>query len=283
LRTLRDIQPNRKHTKKMKPKLKLLCAGYSVSLMLTAATIAAEPASPDGYSGNQTKTSQNSGMGAHELGRTSKASSLMGKEVKNLQGESLGDVTDMIVDLSSGRLVAVIISSGGFLGIGDVLSIVPPSALKYAGDNDESLRLDVSKETLANAPHFKSDEWPDLTKVGYIESVNNAYKLDQAPNAETPYKTDNSKKTARDGEGGEPTAIDQGNSMGDIEITAKIRKEIMARENMSISAQNITIITNGGHVTLRGSVKTADEKRLIAEFATQATSKEPIDNQLEVE
>ena len=56
--------------------------------------------------------------------------------MKNHQDEKLGDVENLMVDLSAGRIVAVIVSSGGFLGMGDELSAVPPTALRCTPDRD---------------------------------------------------------------------------------------------------------------------------------------------------
>jgi hypothetical protein len=72
----------------------------------------------------------------------------MGTPVKNLQDEKLGKVENLLVDLPAGRIVAIIVSSGGFLGIGDELSAVPPTALRFTADRD-TLQLDASKETLS--------------------------------------------------------------------------------------------------------------------------------------
>jgi osmotically-inducible protein OsmY len=51
---------------------------------------------------------------------------------------------------------------------------------------------------------------------------------------------------------------------------------------MSVSAKNVKIITIDGHVTLRGPVNTAEEKRLIGEIADRIARSENVDNQLEV-
>ena len=51
---------------------------------------------------------------------------------------------------------------------------------------------------------------------------------------------------------------------------------------MSVNAQNVKIITKDGQVTLRGPVKTAEEKRLIGEIAERIARAENVDNQLEV-
>ena len=91
------------------------------------------------------------------LGQVQKASKLLGTPVKNLQDEKLGKVENLLVDLPAGRIVAIIVSSGGFLGIGDELSAVPPTALRFTADRD-SLQLDASKGMFANAPHFKANQ-----------------------------------------------------------------------------------------------------------------------------
>lgn len=84
-------------------------------------------------------------------------------------------------------------------------------------------------------------------------------------------------------EPGKPkTPMDQGSSKDDLEITTQIRKAIIAQKGMSVNAQNVKIITTNGRVTLRGPVNTADEKRIIEEFAIKATRKGSVDNQLEV-
>ncbi|MEI6391498.1 MAG: PRC-barrel domain-containing protein [Verrucomicrobiota bacterium] len=106
-----------------------------------------------------------------------KASKLMGMPVKNLQNEALGKVENLLVDLPSGRVVAVIVSSGGFLGMADELSAVPPVALRFTAYRD-TLQLDVSKETLNNAPHFKANQWPDLGQPGYANGVYRAYRVE---------------------------------------------------------------------------------------------------------
>jgi len=78
---------------------------------------------------------------------------------------------------------------------------------------------------------------------------------------------DNTGRNVADRDDKTLTPMDQGNSKADLATTAQIRKEIVAAKNMSINAQNIKIITNGGKVTLRGPVNSAEEKRFIAEIA----------------
>src|SRR5436189_6440938 len=58
------------------------------------------------------------------------------------------------------------------------------------------------------------------------------------------------------------TPIDQNENKADIDITANIRKQVVDTK-MSVNAQNVKIITQDGKVTLRGHVKSAEEKKQI--------------------
>jgi len=211
------------------------------------------------------------------LSQVQKASKVMGTPVKNLQDEKLGKVENLLVDLPSGRVLAIIVSSGGFLGIGDELSAVPPTALRFNTDRD-TLQLDASKEMLSSAPHFKANEWPDFTEPTYASGVYHAYNVEPYFNSDA----DNTARNVRDRDNNTLTPLDQGNSKTDVAITAQIRKEIVAGKNLSVNAKNVKIITKDGHVTLRGPVNSVEEKRLIGEIATRVAPSGNVDNQLEV-
>jgi len=215
------------------------------------------------------------------LGQIQKASKLMGTAVNNRQNEKLGDVEDIILDLSSGRIVALVISSGGFLGIGDELSAVPPTALQFSTDR-ETLQLDTTKEAFTSAPHFKSNQWPDFGQPGYAGGVYRAYNVEPYFTTDTTTGVDNTRRNVRDRDDRALTPLDQGNSKADTDTTAQIRKEIVAGKDMSVNARNVKVITIKGKVTLRGPVNTAEEKRLIGAIATRIASAGNVDNQLEV-
>ena len=210
-----------------------------------------------------------------------KVSKLMGTPVKNLQDQKIGKVENFTVDLAAGRIVAVIISSGGFLGMDNELSAVPPTALRFTTDRND-LQLDTSKEMLSHAPHFKADQWPDLSQPAYSSEVYHAYNFQPYFTTNASAGADNTARNVQDRDSRTLTPLDQGNSTADVAITAQIRKEIIAAKDMSVNAQNVKIITVNGHVTLRGPVNTAEEKRLIGEIAEQFAHSGNVDNQLEV-
>lgn len=215
------------------------------------------------------------------LSQIQKASKLMGTTIKNQQDEMLGKVENIVVDLSSGRILAVIVSSGGFLGLGGELSAVPPTALRFNNERD-ILQLDASKDMLSTAPHFKSTEWPDFAEPTYADGVYRAYKVEPYFNTNQTAAADNTARNVRDRDSRAVTPLNQGNSKADVNTTAQIRKEILAGKNMSVNAQNVKIITSNGRVTLRGPVNTAEEKRLIGEIANRIAQSENVDNQLDV-
>ena len=74
-----------------------------------------------------------------------------------------------------------------------------------------------------------------------------------------PSGLDNSQLNKRDRGDQTLTPLDQSNAKTDLSITQAIRKSIM-KQNLSMNAKNIKIITSNGEVTLRGSVKNISEK-----------------------
>ncbi len=97
------------------------------------------------------------------LMKSSEVSSLMGREVKNAQGENLGRIKDFVVD-PEGRIEFALLSTGGVLGIGGKIIPVPFEALSYQGEGrDAHFALDMSKEQLAKAPEYKVTVLVDRT------------------------------------------------------------------------------------------------------------------------
>ncbi len=93
---------------------------------------------------------------------------------------------------------------------------------------------------------------------------------------------DNTAVNKRDRDSAAKTPLDQNENKLDIGITADIRKRVVDTK-MSVNAQNVKIITQDGKVTLRGPVKTADEKSRIEEIARSVAGENNVDSQLEVE
>ena len=95
-------------------------------------------------------------------------------------------------------------------------------------------------------------------------------------------KPDNTATNERDRSGETKTSGDQSNSSADLKTTQAIRQALMKDSELSMTAKNIKVITVNGHVTLRGPVKTAQEKAKIDQLAKSAAGDAKIDNQLDV-
>jgi hyperosmotically inducible protein len=78
------------------------------------------------------------------------------------------------------------------------------------------------------------------------------------------------------------TADDQPNASEDRMTTAKVRKAIMADKGLSSYAHNVKIITTNGQVTLKGPVKSEEEKQRITSDLANVVPAGNITNQLTV-
>jgi len=238
-----------------------------------------------------------SGIASTRPMKTERATKVIGASVRNQLNEKLGKVENLMVDLEGGRLVHVIVGSGGILGIGEELRAIPPAAFHYA-ERDGTMQLNVTKEAMAAAPYFKGNVWPDFNDAAYSASIYRAYQVEPyfstTPEADGTRRAvrerderqksdvDNTTRNARDRDERQLTPLDQGNSDADIAISRRIRKELMDDKTLSTTARNIKIITVNGYVTLRGPVETDAEKSTIEEVARRVAQPAKVDNQLEV-
>ena len=78
------------------------------------------------------------------------------------------------------------------------------------------------------------------------------------------------------------TADQQGQKKEDREITQKIRQAVVDDKTLSTYAHNVKIITVDGMVTLKGPVKSEDEKRTVEEKAGQIAGKDKIKSEIEI-
>lgn len=123
-----------------------------------------------GYSDRGTMADR-SQMGNAQAGdRFARVSRLIGTEVRNGQGESLGDIDDLIIDARDGTVRYAVLSFGGFLGMGDKLFAYPMSAFTPSA-RGHSFILNVDKSRLKNAPGFSANDWPNWDQTVYTAEV----------------------------------------------------------------------------------------------------------------
>lgn len=244
------------------------------------------------------------------LSHCSKASEIIGMEVRNLQDEKLGKIEDLVLDLQGGGVSYAILSSGGVLGIGDKLVPVPASHFSYAS-SEKKLILDTDKKTLEGAIPFTKKDWPDLnnpdwdapyrtyyrtTSLGdrtqtdtfaYRQSVKAGEKTAVEPALRNQNET-NKELAERNKELGERnkdlgvTPQDQGGTEIERTTTANIRKALMDNKALSFTAKNVKVITANGTITLRGSVPTQREKDEIVAATKKHAGSYTVSDQIEI-
>jgi osmotically-inducible protein OsmY len=104
------------------------------------------------------------------------------------------------------------------------------------------------------------------------------------PQAQTPSQTppDNTKVNTRDRATTAKTADQQGNSKADVDLTRKIRQAIVDDKALTTYAHNIKVITQDGHVTLKGPVHTRDERSALETKAIEIAGAANVTNQINV-
>jgi hyperosmotically inducible protein len=93
---------------------------------------------------------------------------------------------------------------------------------------------------------------------------------------------DNSKTNKRDRDKASPTADQQKMNPTDRELTRKIRAALHQDKSLSTYAHNVKIVTQDGRVTLRGPVRSEEEKAAIESKATEVAGAGNVTNELEV-
>ena len=121
-----------------------------------------------------------------------------------------------------------------------------------------------------------------LTMAGCNEGKTTATSATSTPTDSAVAKRDNTEVNVRDRTDAVKTPIDQNENQKDIDITANIRKRVVDTK-MSVNAQNVKIITQDGKVTLRGPVKSEEEKTQIEKMAHEVAGAANVDNQLEIQ
>ena len=107
--------------------------------------------------------------------------------------------------------------------------------------------------------------------------------VDVARKPSTATDADNTARNSRDRDGATQTSGDQAANETDRKISASVRESVVADNSLSMNARNVKIITSGGIVTLRGPVKSTEEKAAIESKAKQVAGVTRVDNLLEIE
>jgi hyperosmotically inducible periplasmic protein len=93
---------------------------------------------------------------------------------------------------------------------------------------------------------------------------------------------DNTKVNERDRSKDEPTADQQKDNRSDRDLSQQIRQSIMKDKSLSTYAHNVKIITQNGQVTLKGPVRSEDEKKRVEAKAIEVAGESKVTSQLDI-
>jgi osmotically-inducible protein OsmY len=94
---------------------------------------------------------------------------------------------------------------------------------------------------------------------------------------------DNTRVNRRDRNDATKTPTDQSNHSSVVDLVAKVRKAIVHDDSLSVKAHNVKVVANGGVVTLRGPVASADEKARVEKDVSGVRGVSRVDNQLDID
>lgn len=102
------------------------------------------------------------------------ANALTGHKVFNRNGETLGEIADILLDVPRGRIAYAVMGVGGFLGVGERRVALPFTALTLDTDR-QCFLMDASLEAFKTAPAVDETRWPPTPDLGWHEEVHRYY------------------------------------------------------------------------------------------------------------
>lgn len=183
------------------------------------------------------------------LGYVERSNKVVGLPVGNLQGENLGKVWTMTLDIPTGRILNVIVLAPGNF---ETKRVIPAMALRF-NDARDALVLNKTKAQFADEPAYVA------TAAAFGQDAYSEQEAYSGPRTQV--------------------ALVQGKSNHDIDRTVLINKNIRLAK---IDRRNVQVGTFNGRVTLRGWVNSETTKKQINDIAVAASRVEVVDNQITV-
>ncbi len=160
---------------------------HSLTVVTCALLLAAAP----GFAKDPTKDSASADsdrvnaakVDSKTTGGTVRASQLIGMNIQDEQGKSLGEINDFVLDANSGKIRYAAVTYGGFLGVGDKMFAVPWAAFHCRQNPDDRddyvLVLNVTQQQLEGAQGFDQDHWPNFADREFTGDLHRRYRTEQ--------------------------------------------------------------------------------------------------------
>jgi sporulation protein YlmC with PRC-barrel domain len=100
------------------------------------------------------------------------ATSVIGDRIENPQGEDLGKINNLMINLKSGTIDYVVIEFGSVLGMGGKLFAIPFNELRLDPEKRKRVFiLNRDKDYLKKSPGFDKTHWPNTNEHDYFDNV----------------------------------------------------------------------------------------------------------------
>ncbi|HEY0848064.1 MAG TPA: PRC-barrel domain-containing protein [Noviherbaspirillum sp.] len=109
-------------------------------------------------------------------GATWRASELIGRNVDDREGRDAGEIQDIVVDISRGRVSYVVLDFDKAWSLSDKLIPLPMNALRIPRERDADLMLTLDRDRIDMARGFEQKAWPDLNEPAFRQNMS-AYFL----------------------------------------------------------------------------------------------------------
>ena len=102
------------------------------------------------------------------------AATLDGNKVMSSDGEHVGKISDIMLDVRRGRVAYAVLSEGGFLGMGNTLHAIPWGALTL-DTAEKCFRVDIAAQRIKDDPGFDKDHWPSMADQTWGTQLHDYY------------------------------------------------------------------------------------------------------------
>src|SRR5437870_2476489 len=115
---------------------------------------------------------------------------IIGMPVRNREGDNLGKIDDLVIDMKNGEARYAALSFGGVAGIGSKLFAVPFEKMTFVfGEpnkaNSRHFMFEVAKDQLDRAPGFDSSHWPNVADPQWGASIDKHYNVERKEHLKT--------------------------------------------------------------------------------------------------
>ncbi|WER49197.1 PRC-barrel domain-containing protein [Cupriavidus sp. WKF15] len=124
---------------------------------------------------NQGAAIVGSGIGEGPGPEVMAASSLDDTKVYSSDDQHVGEIKEIMIDVPRGRVAYAVLTTGGFLGMGDTLHAIPWGALVMDTDA-KCFRLGLTADRIKNAPGFNKNSWPSMADPQWATEVHRYYE-----------------------------------------------------------------------------------------------------------